>query len=117
MDLNSKKEILEKIQVYWPDHESGEILNTLNRYGTESYHKEQSRVHLAILKLSNGQLDRLEYFVETARSDYRDVLAWAEYPEEMEIGYTTKNRMTPEEVKQLRIRDREQFLSWLDEEI
>jgi len=113
MDPISQKKVLEKIQLYWPDRDSEDILAILNKYGTESYHKEQTRIHLAILKLSGGQLDKLETYLETARTDYRDVLAWAEYPEEMKIGYTAKSKMTPEQVTDLRRRDREQYLNWL----
>ena len=113
MDQISKKTVLDKIKIYWPDLKSREVLSILNKYGDEDYHKEQVRVHLAILKLSEGQLDKLESYLESARSDYRDVLAWAEYPEEMMLGYTAKSQMTPDQITELRRRDREQYLNWL----
>lgn len=52
----------------------------LERYGSELHHRETARVRLAILKLAGGRLDKLRSFVETAIKDYRDVLAYAEYP-------------------------------------
>jgi hypothetical protein len=49
-------------------------------YGRETWHREPTRVKLAILKLAQGDLARLEEFTKVASTDYRDVLAWAEYP-------------------------------------
>jgi hypothetical protein len=43
--------------------------------------RESERVHLAALKLAQGDLERLRHNVQVARTDYRDVLYWAEYPE------------------------------------
>ncbi len=53
----------------------------LNQYGLEKWEREQARVRTAVLKLANGNLKKLEESVETAKRDYRDVLATAEYPE------------------------------------
>lgn len=39
------------------------------------------RVHLAVLKLAAGDLAKLKEFMDIAQRDFRDVLAWAEYPE------------------------------------
>ena len=39
-----------------------------------------ARVHLAILKLSEGNPEKVAEHVQNALIDYRDVLAWAEYP-------------------------------------
>ena len=44
-----------------------------------------SRVQLAILKLAAGDINALQTHLEMAKRDYRDVLAFAEYP-----GYFTK---------------------------
>ena len=52
----------------------------LAAYGRESWHREPTRVKLAILKLARGDLAKLEAFTKVASTDYRDVLAWAEYP-------------------------------------
>jgi len=103
--------ILRKISQYWPDLEINELLE---QYGAKSYHKEIKRVHLAIIKLSEGDLGRLKHFVDVARSDYRDVLAFAEYPEEVKLGFLGKKELAPEEVLKLRKRDRDQYLDWLE---
>jgi hypothetical protein len=76
--------------------------------------KESPRVHLAILKLSEGDPKKLFSYIEAARGDYRDVLAWAEYPEQMRSGKTRYN--TPlEEYEAILIADRTQYEVWLDE--
>jgi len=53
----------------------------LARYGSDDWHREAVRVRLAVLKLADGDMTRLEREVEVACRDYRDVLAPAEYPE------------------------------------
>ena len=52
-----------------------EVLATLDEYGTESYEREVDRVKLAILQLSEGKTEQLQYWVQTAKVDYRDPLA------------------------------------------
>lgn len=53
----------------------------LNEYGMERWERELSRVYLAALKLANGNLEELKAQVKMAKSDYRDVLGAAVYPE------------------------------------
>ena len=55
------------------------ISEMLDVYGQKSHEKERERVHLAILKLSKGDKNQLIYYRDIAKSDYRDVLYWAEY--------------------------------------
>jgi len=61
-----------------PDQD--EAMAQLAMYGNEGWQREAPRVRLAILKLSEGSLERLGPNVETACRDYRDVLIQAEYP-------------------------------------
>jgi hypothetical protein len=49
-------------------------------YGGEGFHREHLRVCMACLKLANGSIESLKHQVRNACQDYRDVLAWAEYP-------------------------------------
>jgi hypothetical protein len=53
--------------------------------------------------------------VEAALIDYRDVLAWAEYPEQMRTGKMAYNT-TAEEIKAMRERDWEQYRTWIEED-
>ena len=41
---------------------------------------EEVRVRFAILRLVEGRFDQLRSLVDMAVRDYRDVLAYAEYP-------------------------------------
>jgi hypothetical protein len=59
---------------------ASEALAILAEYGPERWHNEPERVRIAALKLANGNLKRLRQTIETAKCDYRDVLAPAEYP-------------------------------------
>jgi len=89
----------------------------LERYGLEPCEREVMRVRLAILKLSAGSFEGLVQNVEAAKRDYRDVLAWAEYPEEFALPPIAQASLTPTELTQreaARRRDREQYLSWLN---
>lgn len=79
-------------------------------YGIMPHEREPLRVQVAILKLSEGNPERLRELVADAQHDHRDVLAWAEYPTEI----TSATWSLPEE-EQARIRaaDREQYEAWL----
>ena len=52
-----------------------EVMAALDEYGTESYEREVNRVKLAILQLSEGNMEKLLYWIKTAKVDYRDPLA------------------------------------------
>jgi hypothetical protein len=53
---------------------------------------ETPRVHRAVLALSEGELAKLSAMVEAANTDYRDVLYWAEYPDESTPGTQKQKR-------------------------
>jgi hypothetical protein len=109
----SKDQVLDKVCQIWPELNPTEVIAVLDQYGEEPYERERERVQLGILKLSGGQLERLPSLVDMAKGDYRDVLAYAEYPEEAHISYEVKRKLPPEEIKAIRNRDREQYLQWL----
>jgi hypothetical protein len=60
----------------FPTDERAEALAILSAYGAGPDEPEQARVRLAIVRLSDGNLDRLHYFTDQAKEGYRDVLAW-----------------------------------------
>lgn len=70
----------QKVTEHFPG-EQAEAMTLLNRYESESA-AGRLRVQLAVLKLSQGDLRKLQEFIEVARTDYRDVLFWAETPEQ-----------------------------------
>lgn len=60
----------------FPANERAEALAILSAYGAGPDEPEQARVRLAIIHLSGGSLDRLQYFTDQAKEEYRDVLTW-----------------------------------------
>ena len=74
---NTRDEVIAAVTAAFPCSDAATILGILDLYGTESYGRERERVQLAILALSEGSEDKLLYFVEIAKIDYRDILHWA----------------------------------------
>ena len=103
--------VIAKARQCFPDEDQAKVMDILDLYGKESHVRELERVQIAILKLSGGDLENLRAHVEIAKSDYRDVLAYAEFPEEMR-NYTWK-MSDKEEVNRIRERDRQQYIDWL----
>jgi hypothetical protein len=65
-------------------------ISILEEFGKQDWNRLNScaRVRIAILKLASGDLDRLLDATNTAINDYRDVLAYAEYPRYFrEVGF------------------------------
>jgi len=88
-------------------HERRRVEQELRRYGEASYHRERERVQLAILKLAGRDLDKVRECTDAACIDYRDVLAWAEFPEQISLSGGHADAGVLE-------RDRRQYLDWLE---
>jgi hypothetical protein len=54
----------------------------LDEYGTETHEPDREGVQLAILKLSEGDLDKLLHYIGAAKQDYRGVLYWSTCPQD-----------------------------------
>jgi len=79
-EQNNRDILRQKVAEQFPDEDQAQILALLNQYESESA-AGRLRVQLAVLKLSEGNLSQLRKYLEVARTDYRDVLFWAETPE------------------------------------
>jgi hypothetical protein len=89
----SRDEVVAAIQATFPESSRARVLELLDRYGgygVESYERERERVQLAILKLSGESEEKLREFLAVAKRDYRDVLFWAENPEEARLDTPEK---------------------------
>ena len=108
-----------KINAMWSRIEDQEtVRRALAHYGVESCEPEPDRVRLAILKTSEGNIDRLIKLVRGAKRDYRDALMAAEYPEEARSSWALHPNLSKDEQRrlaQIRERDRRQYLEWLQE--
>jgi hypothetical protein len=92
----------------FPADKFEEVMAMLNEYGKEKFESEVDRVRLAILKLAERNIDALRKRVNEAKSDYRDVLAGAEYPSSRWDTF----RLSAEEKKQIYAKDWQQYLTW-----
>jgi hypothetical protein len=93
--LHSRDEVVAGVQKGFPESAYARVLELLDGYGVESYERERERVQLGILKLSDGNEEKLREFVAVAKRDYRDVLFWVENPEEARLD-------TPEKRERMR---------------
>ena len=100
------------VERLFPAEERAAAIAMLDRYGTAPHEREAVRVRVAALKLCKGELADLERVIGHAKQDYRDVLAWAEYPDEL-VQATW--RLPEDQVARVRGSDRAQYLAWLTE--
>jgi hypothetical protein len=99
-------------RIVWRDFAPADVsraLAILDEYQSDG--GTPSRVQVAVLKLAAGDISALRRQIETAKFDYRDVLASAEYPRySREIGFDDVS----ESVKRVVIDDDwKQYESWL----
>lgn len=110
METATTEDVLRIIRRDFAPEVHDDVRELLNQYsGPDS----AQRVQLAILKLSNGNLDAVRKHLAIAQSDFRDVIAPAEYPDFWKIGFVGVDRLTANEVKALKQRDRRQYQKWL----
>lgn len=108
--------IIGKIRQIFPRENPADILKVLKLYGTDGGEKETERVRLAVLKLCGGDLSELHELTAAAKEDYRDVLAWAEFSNQMRISFAEFAALPPDIAKEIRELDRRQYLAWLRSE-
>ena len=73
---HTRDDVVAAVRAGFPGSDAATILSVLDLYGTQSYEREKERVQLAVVALSEGSEDKLLYFVQCAKTDYRDVLYW-----------------------------------------
>ena len=88
----TRADVIAAVQATFPDGAVPHILELLDAYGVEAYERERERVQIAIVTLTEGDEGKLGYFIGAAKRDYRDVLFWAEYPEESKLDTPEKRR-------------------------
>ena len=112
----SADDVLRIILRDFPDAIPNEVLVELNAYGPAQHHFEQHRVHVAILKLSNGEQQRIVKFVQLADKDFRDVLTLAEMPSFSKIMLPLQEfaKRPIEEIEWIKQSDRNQYLEWFN---
>ena len=101
-----------KVKSLFPNNAPAEILQLLDEYQPRAS-GVAPRVHLAILKLSNGDLELLRHHLDAAKRDYRDVILPAENPEFLRTPMELWLAMSAPEKDSLVDRDVQQYLDWL----
>ena len=81
------------IRASFPKERWSHVEALLAAYGTEPHEREVQRVRSAILQISEGEERKVEEHVATAKKDYRDVLFWADQPEQAKIGPDERKRV------------------------
>jgi hypothetical protein len=114
MDRNDLAAILEckLVQMFPASETRSEVMELLQSYGLAEHEREPERVHLAILKLAEATGESIRRYTEFARQDYRDVLAWAECPNQVKAGPS----IDPALKQRLSAMDRAQYQAWLNED-
>ena len=79
--------------------------------GLQKFWINTNRTKAAILKLAEGDFDKIRELIKQANADPRDVIAYAEFPCSMKIGWSDNN-MTEEEKEELRQNDWEEYQDW-----
>ncbi len=97
----------------YPDDVAGRVFSMLEAYGAKSHQLECDRVRVAVLRLANGDLLELQRQLAVAASDFRDVIAAAEYPSQMKLGFVSMERLAPEKRQEFRERDWREYSDWL----
>jgi len=70
----------------------------------------KNRISAAILKLSNGDLDKINYYIDLCNQDFRDVVAPAEYPRYSTVAFNETPRWKK---RQYYFADWKDYSNWL----
>jgi hypothetical protein len=111
-----RREVVEaKVKSLFPNHAPAEILQLLDNDIPSFWGLE--RMQLNILKLSNGDIDKLHYYIGIAKSerDFMKVINLAEFPESSQRDIHDKDLFWGEHKKEIE-RDFRQYLTWLKKE-
>jgi hypothetical protein len=109
MRSSDDADIERKLSALFPPADREEAMRILAMYDS----REPARVRLAILKLGGGDLRRLREQLDVALTDYRDVLAPAEFPRQIAISATERLALPPDARRTLEEADRRDYLAWL----
>src|SRR6266404_1729723 len=109
---HSRDEVVAAVQKIFPETSCPRVLELLDTYGVESYERERERVQLAILKLSEGNEEKLRELVAVAKRDCRDVLLWVENTEEAKLDTPAKRERFRKMLEKFGIKPPESEPDW-----
>jgi len=122
--MSGKKDRKKKGQPI-PRFEEGEIDFLINREfperaqevcnkfsGLQEFWINTTRTKAAILKLADGDFDKIKELIKKANRDPRDVIAFAEYPCYTQMDWDETNEMSQEEKQVIFDNDWEKYRNW-----
>jgi hypothetical protein len=74
----TRADVVAAVRAAFAQKDRDAVLGILDQYGAKDGERERERVQLAIIELAAGDADKLLYYVDVAKKDYRDILAWQE---------------------------------------
>src|SRR5580700_8675160 len=95
------------------DEQFSTVITLHKEYGTEAWQRECPRVQLAALKLAGGSLEKLRAQIETAKRDYRDGLAVADFRAYCKAGFRHMRELPEDERVRIINADWHQYHEWL----
>jgi hypothetical protein len=111
----SEQDVIRVVQRDFGPDQYDAVMTILNEYGTEDWQHGCHRVRLAVLKLAHGDLAAVRSQIEVAKCDYRDVLAYAEYPDYMKM-VPPSERIAEADRQKIIHSDWNQYETWLKKE-
>jgi hypothetical protein len=71
----------------------------------------KNRFSAAVLKLANGDKTKIDLLVEKCNYDFRDIVAMAEYPKNLDTGF---DEIAADKTKEIYDKDWSQYADWLN---
>ena len=91
---NNFEEVRQKLKLIHSDTSKGKI-----------------RLSAAVLKLSNGDMTNLDFYIKRCNNDFRDVISKAEYPRALQFGF---NNNPVNQSKIIYLDDWTEYTNWLN---
>jgi len=71
-----REDVIHAIEEAFPHENLQTLLDIMDEYGKQPFEREIERVQIAVIQLSESNIDKLLQLVSDAKRDYRDVLSW-----------------------------------------
>lgn len=71
--------------------------------------KGKNRIAASILKLAKADLNKIDFLINRAKADFRDIVSKAEYPRASKYGFELPNE---KELKTVYLNDWNEFIEW-----
>ena len=112
MNVDYKSLVQIALRSMYPEEQKRNLAEKLlKKYGTESFHRDVSRVRPGVLYLAFQEPEKLKSFINLACTDYRELLCAAEYPySSRRWGLQEKD---PSKYRKLEIKEEKEYLAWV----